>query len=342
MRAVAVFPQEKRVALIDHPAPLAPRDSDVELRMLDIGVCGTDREIARFEYGTPPAGESHLVIGHESLGEVVRTGAAVATLQPGDLVVTTVRRPCGLARCPACRIGRQDFCTTLAYKERGIQGLHGFMTERVVDHVQYMHAVPRALRDVAVLVEPLTIAEKALREVIDVQARLPWLRHRAKLEDKPPAQRSALVLGAGPVGMLGTLALLVRGYRTCVYSRGTEDSDKARWVQSVGAQYASSATSSPRDLMKSIGDIDFVYEAAGAAPVAFRSLEALGPNGVFVFTGVPGRRGRSSSTAARSCATSCSRIRSCTGRSTPARKRFKTRSPISPSSTGAGRSSSGA
>src|ERR1041384_6433543 len=103
MRAVAVFPSAKRVALIDHPAPPAPRDGEVELRMLDIGVCGTDREIARFEYGTPPAGESYLVIGHESLGEVVRTGAGVDSLHPGDLAVTTVRRPCGLARCPACR-----------------------------------------------------------------------------------------------------------------------------------------------------------------------------------------------------------------------------------------------
>jgi threonine dehydrogenase-like Zn-dependent dehydrogenase len=287
MRAVAVFPAERRMELIDHPAPLITRDTEVELRILDVGVCGTDREIARFDYGEPPPGETHLVIGHESLGEVVNVGSAVQTLLPGDLAVTTVRRPCGLARCPACRIGRQDFCTTLEYKERGIRGLHGFMTERIVDDAGYMHRVPTQLREIGVLVEPLTVAEKALREVVDVQTRLPWLHG-----DSAAAQpRNALVLGAGPVALLGTLALLVRGFRTWVFSREASESKKAAWAASVGAQFVSSAESSPRQLIDRVGDIDFVYEAAGAAPFAFHCLEALGPNGIFVFSGVPGRRG---------------------------------------------------
>lgn len=288
MRAVAVFPAQHRIALIDHPAPQIERDTEVELRILDVGVCGTDREIARFDYGEPPPGDAHLVIGHESLGEVVRTGSAVETLMPGDLAVTTVRRPCGLARCPACRIGRQDFCTTLEYKERGIRGLHGFMTERIVDDAGYMHRVPAELRDVGVLVEPLTIAEKALREVIDVQSRLPWLRDDAAASAAP---RNALVLGAGPVGLLGTLALLVRGFRTWVFSREPADSKKAAWVESVGAQFISAAHTNPHQLIARVGEIDFVYEAAGAPPFAFHCLEALGPNGIFVFSGVPGRRG---------------------------------------------------
>jgi threonine dehydrogenase-like Zn-dependent dehydrogenase len=139
---------------------------------------------------------------------------------------------------------------------------------------------------VGVLVEPLTVAEKALREVIDVQARLPWLKH-----EHTPVRRNALVLGAGPVGLLGTLALLVRGFRTWVFSREASESHKAAWVQSVGARFASSSELSPRQLIEQIGEVDFVYEAAGAAPFAFKCLEALGPNGIFVFSGVPGRRG---------------------------------------------------
>src|SRR5690242_7566681 len=166
MRAVAVFPREKSIRVIaDHPAPLLERDTDVMLEMLDVGVCGTDKEIARFDYGTPPEGSPYLVIGHESLARVTRTGSAVTRVRPGDLVVTMVRRPCGDPSCRACRAGRQDFCFTGAFTERGINGRHGFMTEQVVDDQQFMHVVPAALREVGVLVEPLTIAEKALIQV---------------------------------------------------------------------------------------------------------------------------------------------------------------------------------
>ena len=110
--------------------------------MLEVGVCGTDHEIARFEYGVPPAGEPYLVMGHESLAEVVevRNGSR---LKPGDLVVTTVRRPCGKPECRPCHHDRPDFCTTGDYTERGIKGRHGFMTDEVIDDDKNMHVVPR-------------------------------------------------------------------------------------------------------------------------------------------------------------------------------------------------------
>jgi hypothetical protein len=145
-----------------------------EFRRWPGGVCGTDREICAFQYGTRPDGTEHLIIGHESLGEVVEVGSAVSRLKRGDLVIPTVRRPCTHDDCAACRSGRQDFCFTGDFSERGIKNLHGFMTEFVVDDERYMHVVPPALRDVAVLVEPLTIAEKAMNQVDQVQQRLPW------------------------------------------------------------------------------------------------------------------------------------------------------------------------
>src|SRR5262249_42790079 len=179
------------------------RDTEVLLRMIDIGVCGTDREICRFDYGMPPRGSEYLVIGHESFGEVVRTGSAVTRLKVGDLVVTMVRRPCGNTGCRACSAGRQDFCFTGEFTERGIKGRHGFMTELVVDDEQYMHVLPRDLREIGVLVEPLTIAEKALIQIWDVQERLPWTASGRSTADGHG--QNALVLGAGPVGLLGTL-----------------------------------------------------------------------------------------------------------------------------------------
>jgi threonine dehydrogenase-like Zn-dependent dehydrogenase len=288
VRAIAAFPAERVVRLVEQPEPRLERDTDVLVEILDVGICGTDREIARFEYGAPPAGSPHLVIGHESLGRVLDAGAAVARLAPGDLVVTTVRRPCPHPECPACAAGRQDFCLTGDFTERGIKGRHGFMTERIVDDRRYLHVVPPALRDVGVLVEPLTIAEKALVQVWDSRKRLPWTAAGAALASGHGER--ALVLGAGPVGLLGALALLVRGYETWVYSRDPVDHPKARWVESVGARYLASARWPFPAVAERIGNVDLVYEATGAATVAFHALAALGVNGVFVFTGVPGRK----------------------------------------------------
>ncbi|MGH9333743.1 MAG: alcohol dehydrogenase catalytic domain-containing protein, partial [Vicinamibacteria bacterium] len=159
MRGIAAFPDEKQLKIVDHPEPHLETETDVKLRMLDVGVCGTDRKIARFEYGVAPASSPYLVLGHESLGEVTETGSAVKGISPGDLVVIMVRRPCARPSCPACAAGRPDFCLTGEFTERGIRGRHGFMTERVVDGQRYMHVVPHELREVGVLVEPLTIAE---------------------------------------------------------------------------------------------------------------------------------------------------------------------------------------
>jgi threonine dehydrogenase-like Zn-dependent dehydrogenase len=185
-------------------------------------------------------------------------------------------------------VGRQDFCFTGDFTERGIKGRHGFMTEFVVEDQRFLHRVPARLRDVGVLVEPLTIAEKALIQLGDVQRRMPWTEPRS--HGGGQGQR-AVVLGAGPVGLLGALALLARGFDTWVYSREPPAGPKARWAESVAAHYVSSAVTPPDALAERVGNIDLIYEATGAASVSFEALKALGVNGVFVFTGVPGRKG---------------------------------------------------
>jgi threonine dehydrogenase-like Zn-dependent dehydrogenase len=290
MKAIAVHPAAREVRLIDAPEPRLASPTQVLLRMLDVGVCGTDREICRFEYGTPPAGSDYLIIGHESVGEVVEVGRDITALAPGDVVIPMVRRPCPHAHCTACRAGRQDFCFTGDFTERGIKSRHGFMTELVVDDAAYMNRVPAALRDVAVLVEPLTIAEKALMQMWQVQQRLPWggtteagrlLGHR----------HQAVVLGAGPVGILGAMALVAQGFETFVYSREQAPNPKATLVESIGARYVSAEETSLEGLARRIDGIDVVYEATGASRVAFEMLQIVGPNAVFIFTGVPGRRG---------------------------------------------------
>ncbi len=288
MKAVAVSPSDRLVEVVEIEAPRLERAEDVRIRMLEVGVCGTDKEICSFAYGTPPDGERRLVIGHEGLGEVIEAGEK-SGLGVGDLVIPTVRRPCGVAKCAACRAERQDFCFTGEFTERGIKGRHGYMTEEVVDEGRFMVRVPRALRDVAVLVEPLTIAEKALLQVWQVQQRLPWA---CDLEDGKTGGHchTAVILGAGPVGLLGAMAFAAGGFRTVVYSREEARSHKADLVRSIGAGYVSAVTHDVESMARTVGAIDVVYEATGASKLSFEVLSRLGPNALFVFTGVPGRK----------------------------------------------------
>ncbi len=294
MKAVAVFPHEREIRLIDQPEPRLKGGRDVKVRILDVGVCGTDKEICAFHYGFPPEGSDHLVIGHEAIGEVVDVGSEVKGFKPGDLAVMTVRRPCPHDNCPSCKEWRQDFCYTGDFVERGIKQRHGFMTEYVLDHERYMLPVPKSLRDIAVLIEPLTIAEKALIEVWQVQQRLPWSCPSANGKNKPGHCHHAVVLGAGPIGLLGAMAFANAGFSTFVYSREDEDSEKARLVRSFGATYVSAEKTPVEQLVDRVGTIDVVYEATGASRLSFDVLKQCGPNAAFVFTGVPGLKGPAS------------------------------------------------
>lgn len=290
MKAIAVTPSSKEIGIIDQPEPKIAAPTDVKLRMIEAGVCGTDREICAFEYGTPPAGTEQLVIGHESLGEVVEVGAKVSRVKVGDLVVPMVRRPCPHDHCMACRSSRQDFCFTGDFTERGIKQQHGFMAQFIVDDESFMNPVPRELAEVAVLVEPLTIAEKGLAQVWQVQQRLPW--GCPIVPGKAQAHcHKAVVLGAGPVGLLGAMALVNADFDTYVYAREPVPNPKAKVLEMIGAQYRSAETYSLEALAAEVGNVDLVYEATGASRLAFDMIKYLGTNGIFIFTGVPGRKG---------------------------------------------------
>ena len=286
MKAVAVFPRTREIKVIEHQAPQLTLPDQVKLRILDVGVCGTDKEICAFAYGTPPPDSDYLVIGHESLAEVIEVGPAVNSVKVGDLVVTTVRRPCPHPECRPCRAGYPDFCSTGDFTERGIKGEHGFMAEYVVDHERYLHIVPPELRAVAVLTEPLTIAEKAANQARQILRRLPWL-HLDLQEEARRLNPAAVILGAGPVGLLGALTLLVKGYKTFVYARSPAPNPSSDIVEAIGGKYYSRGEISMEAQKELFGHIDLVYEATGVSRLAFEVLKLLGPNSMFIFTGVP-------------------------------------------------------
>jgi threonine dehydrogenase-like Zn-dependent dehydrogenase len=278
MRAVAVFPRERELRIVEVPRPEPGGPHDVTVKVREVGICGTDREITDFHYGTPPAGSERLVLGHEAVADVVAVGPKVRSLSPGDLVAIMVRRPCTDPDCVACRAGRQDFCMTGHFRERGINQADGFMTELVVEDERFLVRVPRSLADVAVLVEPLSIAAKASVELDFVLRRYPW----------EPTGLKALVLGAGPIGLLGAMTLVARNIETFVYSLEPADSERAKLVRSFGAGYVSGRDTKLTDLPSRLGGCDVIFEAVGNAWVAFSALSALAANGVCILSGVPG------------------------------------------------------
>lgn len=287
MQAVVVRRGARTIELADRPEPRLEEPDGILIEPVEVGLCGTDREIARFEHGRPPEGRDEFVLGHECLARVVEVGRSIRDLAPGALVVPMVRLPCPHATCAPCRRGRQDFCTTGDYREHGIQGADGFLAPRATIESRWAVPVPDSLRELGVLVEPLSIAMKALAQVDAVQQRLPTAcRH-----DAAGACHRALVLGAGPIGLLGALALRARGYDTWVYSRNPPRSPPAILAGSIGGRYLSSREVEPEALDRATGGIDLVFEATGAAGISFEVLPQLGANGVYVFTGIPGRRG---------------------------------------------------
>jgi glucose 1-dehydrogenase len=162
------------------------------------------------------------------------------------------------------------------------------MAEYAVEDEQYLNPVPPDLREIAVLAEPLTIAEKALSQISwMMRQRPPWLDPQTPGEERGRGL-SALVLGIGPVGLLGAMALVSAGFTTYVYSREAPPNPRIDLVTAIGATYISTQAATFTDLAEGVGNIDLVYEAVGHSHFALEALRGLGTNGIFVLTGVPG------------------------------------------------------
>lgn len=288
MRAVGIIPQTTKLELLDVPPPTIQQSGQVLLKILQVGVCGTDREIAQGDVGEAPPEHEHLIIGHEMLGQIAAVGPNVRGFNEGDLVVATVRRGCG--RCPSCLHGAVDFCTTGQYIEHGIKQLNGFMTEYVVDDAEYLVPVPAALRDVGVLLEPLSVGEKALEQSLRVLRRLPCPPGQLDRDMTAPdwgVGLRTLVAGSGPIGMLGAMILRAHGAEVTVIDRTDEESLTARLLKTIGARHVNGATVDIEKLDDDLGQVDLIFEATGAAEFSFNLIDALGVNGVYVMTGIP-------------------------------------------------------
>lgn len=263
MKAFAVKPLSPRSSeLVELPRP-EPAEGEELVSVVEVGICGTDAEIDAGLYGEAPPGCERLILGHEILGR----------REDGSLVVPMVRRGCGA--CSHCARGEQDMCGSGAFTERGIKGVHGGACSFIAESPDLLIPVPESARAHAVLLEPMSVVAKGIRHALLIQRRFQWEPSRA------------LVVGAGPIGLLATLALRTMGWSVTTAAR-LKDGPKAALAASAGASYHSVSETPLTALAEGGASFDLVFEASGSSDAAFDCLHLLAVNGVLCLTSVTG------------------------------------------------------
>lgn len=272
MKAIVITPHVANSArLTDVPEPEMTNDQ-VMVRMIRAGICGTDAEVNSGAFGDAPPGFDYLILGHENFGQIERVGSRVSRFKKGDYVVATVRRPCG---CLNCEAGESDMCLEDAFTERGIRREHGYLAEYYADSEDFLVAIPPHLHEVAILVEPNSIVAKAMWHGWKIQERMVW---------KP---KTALVTGAGTIGLLAALALKARGLEVIICARSKPGTLNSILARDAGITYVS-LQDTPLDEIPALlgGRVDVIFEASGHGPTALKTLELVTTNGIVLLNSV--------------------------------------------------------
>jgi len=265
MRALTVKPHTAGSAQLDEVPEPPDSDGPVLVETLAVGICGTDLEIIGGDYGWAPPGRDRLVLGHESLGRVAAAPDDVE-VRVGDLVVGIVRRPDPVP-CPNCAVGEWDFCRNGRYTERGIKEHDGYCSERYRITPEYLVKVDPKLGTLGVLLEPASVVAKAWEQVERIGGRADW------------APTTAVVTGAGPIGLLAALLGVQRGLDVHVIDQVTAG-PKPELVAALGATYHTGA------IADAVPGPDVVIECTGVGSLVFDAMEHVGAGGVVCLTGV--------------------------------------------------------
>ncbi len=273
MRAAAIIPGKKGSLKIIEVEKPVPKDNEVLVKVIRAGIDATDVDLYEGRYGKAPPGSEYLVFGHEAVGVVESKGSLVKCHSPGDLVVSTVRRPCPEC-CYACMDHEPDMCLTGDYGERGIKAVDGYMTEYYTEQVDYVTRIPPSLGEVAVMLEPLSVAEKGIGQIFKMQERMWW------------DPRKALVLGTGTLGLMATLILRDMGLDVCAIATRTKKSLKAQIVEDCGGRYVSTRVEPLKALPAKYGPFDIVIEATGVSSLAMEASQLVNRDGIVCLLGV--------------------------------------------------------
>jgi threonine dehydrogenase-like Zn-dependent dehydrogenase len=265
MKALTAIPLTKDSARLDDIDEPPESDGPVLVQTLAVGICGTDIEILSGEYGWPPPGRDRLVLGHESLGQVLEAPTG-GDLAKGDYVVGIVRRPDPVP-CANCAVNEWDFCRNGLYTERGIKEHDGYLSERYRIQPEFVVKVDPKLGFLGVLLEPTSVVAKAWEQVDRIGGRAHW------------DPKMVVVTGAGPIGLLATMLGVQRGLEVHVFDQVAEGL-KPQLVAELGGTYHTGT------IEASVKDPDVIIECTGVSSLVLDAMKYVGTGGVVCLTGV--------------------------------------------------------
>lgn len=291
MQAVGLVRGKTGVHEFELPKPEIKHPDEVLMRIKQVGLDGTDFNMINSNSQDLPPGRNEMAIGHEAVGVVEEVGNTVKSVKPGDIVTPTVRRGCG--ECSPCLHNASDMCMTGRFKERGLHKLDGFLTQYAVDQEQYIARVPPEVTKLAVFTEPISIVEKGIQELRIIQSRIPWTCEHPEhtyLSPQWGGCKIALVVGAGPLGLIAIALLRLAGVSVFAADIVPEDHLKVSLLHGIGTGYLDSRHMSPAELIDLGGTeeyLDIIFEASGAAATALELIKYMARSSIYVMTGIP-------------------------------------------------------
>lgn len=276
MRAIGIRTGRREAELFRMEAPRIKKPGEALLQMVSVGICGTDQDIIENSLADPPKGQDRMILGHEGFAKVIETGKKVSSLRKGDFVAIIPRHGCNI--CSPCQKGRSDYCETGLYTASGQHKRHGFNSEKYVEEEKYLVKAPKSIASVGALIEPFSVVEKAMEQIIHIQKRNPAF----SLKDK-----KAMVFGMGSVGIAAIAILRAQNIKTYVLGRREENDPKVRLVKRFGVKYMNIRNKTVSDIEKETGKLDIIIEATGATQLVVDLIEILSRNGVYIFLGIP-------------------------------------------------------
>ena len=206
---------------------------------------------------------------------------SVRDFQPGDVVVPTIRRDCN-----RCIDARSDLCPhPERYRDSGLLGAHGFARDYLKTRSRYLVRIPPHLERLALLITPLSIAEKAHHEAVQVTKRFNFYCYHETREIAP----HALVAGMEPVGMMAVFLLSLYNYRLTVFCRRESDDMRTGIFEPLDLDYVNTSRTPMEKLDRARYNFRQLFETTGDPAFIFNVLPFMAPNAVAVLMGAPER-----------------------------------------------------
>ncbi len=274
IKAGTIIPKDKKTFAIRNIEMPKITENEILVQVLELGLDGTDKEIGNGFYGEAPKNQKYLIVGHEAIGIIKQIGKNTKGFEIGNYVVATVRRP---DKCINCINGESDMCITNNYTERGIKGKNGYFTEYYTENPDYLVKIPEEIKDIAVMLEPFSIAEKAIVQIFKIQNRLIW---------KP---KTAVVLGSGTVGLFAAMILRLKGIDVICVDRTINNIIKNKIFSAFNITHINSTEIPISEIPKKLSkNIDIVVELTGNPTVIYDAMSIISNNGVTCLLSVTG------------------------------------------------------